>query len=157
MCRLVSDRTERVPEIRNTPGHAQYGFRSPGRQKAQSKSHFALGGVSQLAAQISTFPAKKSAFARLEPPFVAQFVKNSVSAIILTAVSKEASCLFRKYSSLSLGGVLEWRAPCPMAPKKGSSTTKHTTRTLLRTRRSLLRYFYKYINIFVSYNIYSAQ
>ena len=118
MCRLVSDRTERVPEIRNTPGHAQYGFRSPGRQKAQSKSHFALGGVSQLAAQISTFPAKKSAFARLEPPFVAQFVKNSVSAIILTAVSKEASCLFRKYSSLSLGGVLEWRAPCPMAPKE---------------------------------------
>ena len=25
-----------------------------------------------------------------------------------------------------------------MAPKKGSSTTKHTTRTLLRTRRSLV-------------------
>ena len=140
MCRLVSDRTERVPEIRNTPGHAQYGFRSPGRQKAQSKSHFALGGVSQLAAQISTFPAKKSAFARLEPPFVAQFVKNSVSAIILTAVSKEASCLFRKYSSLSLGGVLEWSLPHTKRWFKYHKIHRSYTPAY---SRSLLRHFHR--------------
>ena len=85
--------------------------------------------IPQLAAQIQTFPAQKSAFARLKPPFLAQIRQNSVSAVVTTAVSTNPLHGFRKFTSLARC----WNGASP-TPKGGLSTTKYITRTLLRTR-----------------------